>query len=132
VLDSYSLKFNQLAISVNDPRIALKNPVTHYLLIICLGVLPLGSGYAAAVDHGDTTSASCGGYDIEQSSGHDSCDGEICLSVAGHCSSGYGMPALATQAVEYIPVGVGLNARPLFEHRFNSRFIFTIYRPPIS
>ena len=132
MLDSYSLKFNQLANSVIDPHVALKNPVIHYLLIICLGVLPLGSGYAAAVDHGDTMSDSCGGCDIEQSSGHDSCDGEICLSVAGHCSFGCGMPALATQAVEHIPVGVGLSARPLFELRFNSRFIFSIYRPPIS
>lgn len=129
VLVSYSLKFNDSIQTLNYADIALKIRAIHYLLILCLGVLPLGSGYAANGDHGDLMSDGCGGCDKHAGSGMDACDGEICLSVSGHCGFGCSLPAAA---VEPYPVAMAVIRLDLPEPRFFSQLVFSIYRPPIT
>jgi hypothetical protein len=91
----------------------LKIRLIHYLLILCLGVLPLGGGYAANADHGDHMSADCGGCDNHAGGGKDACDGEICLSVS-------------------YPEATAVIRLDLPEPRFFSQLVFSIYRPPIA
>ncbi|MCP4388545.1 MAG: hypothetical protein GY802_09625 [Gammaproteobacteria bacterium] len=110
----------------------MKIRVIHYLLILCLGVLPLGSNYAANADHDDLMSDNCGGCDIDTNGGHDACDGELCLSVSGHCGFGCSLPALAATAVEHSSVATAVTRLDLLEPQFFSHLVFSIYRPPIT
>jgi hypothetical protein len=116
----------------NHPGIELKIRVIHYLLILCLALLPFGGTYAANADHDDLMSESCGGCDKHKSAGHDSCEGEICMPVAGHCGSGCSLSALTAFGVEHYPLTAGVTGLAAFESRYCSCLVFSIYRPPIA
>ena len=105
--------------------------IIHYLLIICIGLLPCASSYAAYVDHGDLMSENCGNCDMSHTTGQGSCDGEICMFVAGLCGFGFGAMMNSATVVNRNPEAARLSGRDMSEARYHSHLAFSIYRPPI-
>ena len=109
----------------------LRIRVIHYLLIICVGLLPLASSYAAYVDHSDFMSENCDNCDMSHTTGQGSCDGVICMSVAGLCGFGFGAMLNSAPVVKRNPEVAYMPGRDMSAARYHSHLAFSIYRPPI-
>ena len=104
----------------------------HFLLVICIGLLPVFNLSASEISHQHSMPMECVDCDSMVMSPESSCIGEICPSISPLCATqvfaGF-LPALIAEPGDLAFRSI---MRPPIEHRFKSRTLRAIYRPPIS
>jgi len=103
-----------------------------FLLMLCIGMLPLQNLDAGNVDHMEEMLVDCANCDKDGGVTHGSCDEAQCLLSTGYCGT-QNITSILSRLL-WTPVsGKSLSSSwQSFKSRYRSQLDFSIYRPPIA
>jgi hypothetical protein len=109
-----------------------KKTALLFLLMLCIGVLPLQSLNAGNVDHMESMSLDFASCDIDDGGAHGPCDKAQCLLSTGFCGAQSITSFLSKLLSAPMPRHSLASSWQSFKSQYRSHLDFPIYRPPIA
>jgi len=109
-----------------------KKTALLFLLMLCIGMLPLQSLDAGNVDHMEEMLLDCVMCDKDDGVAHESCDGAQCILSTGFCGTQNITSFLSKLLLTPMPRHSLASSWQSFKPQYRSHLDFSIYRPPIA
>jgi hypothetical protein len=116
----------------NECAMTNKKAALLFLLMLCIGMLPLQNLTAGNVDHMESMALDCANCDKDDGGAHGPCDDAQCLLSTGFCGTQNITSVLSRllwmPMLKQSPVGYPQS----FKSQYRSHLDFSIYRPPLA
>ena len=109
-----------------------KKPGLLFLLILCIGLLPLQILNASNMDHMESTLVESGGCDMDKVGAQAACDDTQCMMSTGYCGAQNITSILSRSFWVSMQRHSHVGYRHSVRSRYQSHLDFSIYRPPIT
>jgi len=103
-----------------------------FLLMLCIGVLPLQSLNAGNLDHMESMSLDCANCDKDDGIAQGSCDVAQCILSTGFCGAQNITSFLSKLLSAPMPRHSLASSWQSFKSQYRSHLDFPIYRPPLA
>ncbi len=110
---------------------SIRKTTLPFLLMLCIGMLPLQNLNAGNADHMQAMLNDCANCDSGDGVAHGSCDDARCLLSAGFCGT-QGVTSIFSRSLWTTMPQQFLAGWQSYKSRYRSRLDFSIYRPPIA
>jgi len=103
-----------------------------FLLMLCIGMLPLQNLSAGNADNMESMLIDCGNCDMDETAGPGACDSAQCTMSSGYCGAQVIMSLQSRSAWSTMLRKAFASYRDSFKSRYRTHLDFAIYRPPIA
>jgi hypothetical protein len=103
-----------------------------FLLMFCIGMLPLQNLNAGTVDHMESILLDCSNCDKDDGVAHGACDNAQCILSTGFCGAQNITSVLSKPLRVPMPRQSSASSWRSVKSQYRSHLDFTIYRPPIA
>ncbi|RLA10792.1 MAG: hypothetical protein DRQ59_11145 [Gammaproteobacteria bacterium] len=109
----------------------IRKTALPFLLMLCIGMLPLQNLNADNADHMEAMLSDCANCESEGDVAHGSCDDVRCLLSTGFCGT-QNITSTFSRLLSTAMPKQSLVTWQAFKSRYRSHLDFAIYRPPMA